>query len=141
MSTPPDSQFEIDPMRPPIVRLTEQSTQGDGRFLKARLRDPKIMHVVRMFLAYMHDQSPSTCVEGLTPTSIKMMLSSEGLPTSTDHLRRIFIEVHGEYGIKEADALADLASYRTFMASERVARLQRLRESSAKFHSAPSRNF
>ncbi|XP_058840737.1 homeobox protein Wariai-like [Topomyia yanbarensis] len=90
------SQFELDPMRPPIVRLTPQSTNGDGRFLKARLREPKIMNIVRLYLTYMKDQQPSICVEGMTPTSIKMTLASEGLPTAPDYLLRIFIEVYQE---------------------------------------------
>lgn len=53
-----------------IVRLTEQSAEGDTRFLKARLRDPKIMRVVQLFLAYMKDQPDTVCVDGITPTSI-----------------------------------------------------------------------
>lgn len=131
--SPHDSQFELDPMRPPLVRLTQQSSNGDGRFLKARLRDPKIMKIVRLFLAYMKDQQPSVCVEGLTPTSIRMLLASEGLPTSPEHLKRIFSEVYHEYGISQADADADLQSYRSFLVSERTHRLQQLRESTNKF--------
>ena len=130
---PSGSQFELDPMRPPIVRLTEQSMNGDGRFLKARLRDPKIMKIVRLYLAYMKDQQSSVCVEGLTPTSIKMLLASEGLPTATEHLQRIFIEVHNEYGLEPAEAVADLQAYRQFLTSERTHRLQQLRESATNF--------
>ena len=128
-----DGLFEIDPLRPPIVRLTEQSAEGDGRFLKARLRDPKIMKIVRLYLAYMKDQNSTVCVEGMTPTSIKMLLASEGLPTAPEHLQRIFVEVHKEFGLSPADALADISAYRTHMASERTRHLQQLRESTNKF--------
>lgn len=133
-----DSQFELDPMRPPIVRLTEQSVNGDGRFLKARLRDPKIMKIVRLYLAYMKDQPATVCVEGMTTTSIRMLLASEGLPTAPDHLQRIFAEVHQEYGLNAAEVAADLQSYQRFLASERTHRLQQLRESANKFHAHPS---
>ena len=33
--------WSLDPMRPPIVSMTQQSADGDERFLKARLWDPK----------------------------------------------------------------------------------------------------
>ncbi|XP_055584976.1 putative uncharacterized protein DDB_G0282499 [Uranotaenia lowii] len=132
------SQFELDPLRPPIVRLTEQSVEGDGRFLKARLRDPKIMKVVRMYLAFLKDQPATVCIEGMTSTSIKMMLASEGLPTAPDHLQRIFTEVHQEFGVGATDAVADLQSYQRFLTSERTHRLQQLRESTNKFHTLPS---
>lgn len=132
-----ETRFDLDPMRPPIVRLTEQSTEGDGRFLKARLRDPKIMGIVRLFLAYMKDQPATVCVEGLTPTSIRMLLASEGLPTDPEHLLRIFSDVHQEYGLDPTAAMADLQSYRQYLSSERTHRLQQLRESANKF-SSPS---
>lgn len=128
-----DSQFELDPLRPSIVRLTEKSTEGDGRFLKARLRDPSIMKIVRLYLAYMKDQQTTVCVEGMTPTSIKMLLASEGLPTNPDQLQRIFIEVYQEYGLQTSEALADLQSYRNFLSSQRTHRLQQLRESTHNF--------
>ena len=138
----PDGQFELDPMRPPIVRLTQQSTEGDGRFLKARLRDPAIMRVVRLFLAYMKDQPPNVCIDGLTPTNIRMLLASEGLPSAPEHLHRIFIEVHQEYGIGPAEATADLQSYRQYLVSERTHRLQQLRETTNRFCSpSTSQNF
>lgn len=132
-----ETRFDLDPMRPPIVRLTEQSTEGDGRFLKARLRDPKIMGIVRLFLAYMKDQPATVCVEGLTPTSIRMLLASEGLPTDPEHLLRIFSDVHQEYGLDPTAAMADLQSYRQYLSSERTHRLQQLRESANMF-SSPS---
>ena len=134
-STPPhDSQFELDPMRPPIVRLTQQSTNGDGRFLKARLRDPNIMKIVRLYLAFMNDQQPTVCVDGYTSTSIRMLLASEGLPVRTEHLLRIFQEVYQEYGLSSSEAKADLQTYRTFLLSERTHRLQQLRVSHVNFH-------
>lgn len=137
LSTPSsqDTDCQLDPFRPPIVRLTEQSTKGDNRFLKARLRDASIMRVVRLYLAYMKDQPPTTCVDGMTTTSIRLLLASEGLPTAPDHLQRIYNEVHQEYGLNPTEASADLHSYRQYLTSERIRRLQQLRESSNQFYS------
>ncbi|XP_055547234.1 uncharacterized protein LOC129731355 [Wyeomyia smithii] len=75
-TTPPhDSLFELDPMRPAIVRLTQQSTNGDGRFFKAGLRDPNIMKIVRLYLTFMNDQQPTVCVDGYTTTIIRILLA------------------------------------------------------------------
>lgn len=90
----------LDPMRPPIVRLTEQSSTGDQRFLKARLRDPKIMDIVRTYLSFLHDQPPSVCIRGITKISATLMLAAEGLPTDIHFLREIFLDVHAELGIQ-----------------------------------------
>lgn len=57
------------------------------------------MKIVRLYLAYMKDQSANICIDGNTPTSIKMVLAPEGLPTDPDHLLRIFADVHQEYGV------------------------------------------
>ncbi|XP_058839799.1 probable tRNA N6-adenosine threonylcarbamoyltransferase, mitochondrial [Topomyia yanbarensis] len=75
----------------------------------------------------MKNQHPSICVEGMTPTSIKMTLASEGLPTAPDHLLCIFFEVYQEYGLNPDEAAADL-DYAKFLSSERTRRLQQLRE-------------
>ena len=37
----PDSQFELDPMRPLVVRLTEQSAEGDQRFFESKTTRPE----------------------------------------------------------------------------------------------------
>lgn len=132
----------LDPMRPPIVRLTEQSAAGDQRFLKARLRDPKIMDTVRTYLSFLHDQPATVCIRGATKTSATLSLAAEGLPTSIQALSEIFLDVHEELGIPRKDALADLHSYRQFLSSERTHRLQQLRDSTNKFFSpSPGRNF
>lgn len=69
-----------------------------------------------------------------------MLLASEGLPSAPEHLHRIFIEVHQEYGIGPAEATADLQSYRQYLVSERTHRLQQLRESGSA-HRQPARIF
>lgn len=152
----------FDTTRPPIVsmtqqsadlaRLTEQSSPTgmvhpslldplhppDQHFMKARLRDSKIMDIVRTYLSFLHDQPPSVCIRGITKISATLTLAAEGLPTDINFLREIFLDVHGELGISRNDALADLQSYRTFLCSERTERLQRTREASLKFYSPPN---
>lgn len=131
----------LDPMRPPIVRLTEQSAAGDLRFLKARLRDPKIMDTVRTYLSFLHDQPASVCIRGITKTSATLSLAAEGLPTDIQALGEIFLDVHEELGIPRKDALADLHSHRQFLTSERTHRLQQLRDSTNQFYSSSPGNF
>lgn len=133
-SEPENTAPLLDPMRPPIVRLTEQSAAGDKRYLKARLRDHKIMDTVRTFLAFLHDQPITVCIRGITKISASVMLAAEGLPTDLNLLREIFLDVHEELGISRDDALADLQSHRTSLSSERTHRLQQLRESTDKFY-------
>lgn len=100
-----------------------------------RLRDPKVMSTVRIFLAFLHDQPPSVCYDGMTCTSARMFLSLEGFPAkSTAKLKEVFLRVHEANGIGREAALADLNTYRTFIASERIQRMQRARESTDKFY-------
>lgn len=131
---PTSPGWSLDPMHPPIVSMTQQSALGDGRYLKARLRDPKIMSIVRLYLAYLHDKETSFCHEGMTNTSAKIHLASEGLPTSVGELRNIFVEVHQEYGVPEKAALDDLAAFGRHLSNQRIQHLQRIRESTNKFH-------
>ncbi|XP_055523016.1 uncharacterized protein LOC129717191 [Wyeomyia smithii] len=112
-SEPENTAPLLGPMRPPIVRLTEQSAAGDKRYLNARLRDHKIMDTVRTFLAFLHDQPITVCIRGITKISASVMLAAEGLPTDLNLLREIFLDVHEELGISRDDALADLQSQRT----------------------------
>ena len=128
------TSWSLDPMRPPVVNLTQQSAVGDGCFLKARLRDPKIMHLVRLYLAYMHDKDPTVCYDGMTKTSIQITLASEGLPVAAEELRKFFFEVHEEFGVPKQAASEDLNSYSRHLNNQRIQSLQRARESADKFY-------
>lgn len=134
--------LSLDPMTPPIVRLSRESDTANGRYLLARLRDPSILKAVRLFLAYLHDQPPSACFEGHTNTSIKLALASEGLPCDMDSLRKLFYRFHDAYGIGVAEVEADLSAFRTFFSSEKLFHLQKSRESHSKYFSSgsPSKN-
>lgn len=132
----------LDPMSPPIVRLSRCSDLDNDRYLLARLRDPLILKPLRLFLAYLHDQPASTCMEGHTNTSIKLMLASEGLPSDVDSLRKLYYRFHNAYGIGPAEVEADLTSFGSYFRSENLLRLQKVRESHNNYFSggSPTRN-
>lgn len=128
----------MDPMTPPMVRLSQSSHAPDGRYVLARLREPSILKALRLFLAYLHDQPSSVCFEGHTGTSIKLMLTSEGLPSDLDSLRKLYYRFHDAYGIGSTEVDADLSAFRSFFSSEKLLHLQRIRESHGKYYSSGS---
>uniref|UniRef100_A0A6P7F4W4 Uncharacterized protein LOC114326528 n=1 Tax=Diabrotica virgifera virgifera TaxID=50390 RepID=A0A6P7F4W4_DIAVI len=133
-----DDGLCMDPMTPPIVRLSRTADVENSRYLLARLRDPGILNPLRLFLAYLHDQPPSTCYDGHTNTTIKLMLASEGLPTDVDSLRKLYHRVHEAYGISTAEVEADLSDFGTFFSTETRLRLQKIRECQNKYFSSNS---
>ena len=137
-----DSMFCLDPMKPPIVRLTEQSAVGDGRFLLARLRESKVYENIRLYLAYLNDQSTDTCIDGTTATSMKVFLASEGLPYEPGHLMAILKEFNLSIGISTKDTIDDLEAYRKHVTNKRLQHLQQARESANNFYRPlSSKNF
>lgn len=130
--------IHVDPMTPPIVRLSRDSDVANGRYLLARLRDPSILKALRLYLAYLHNQPSSVCFEGHTNTSIKLILASEGLPSDVDSLRELYYRFHNAYGIGSAEVEADLSAFRSFFSSERLQHLQRAREGHGRYFSAGS---
>lgn len=135
-----DGGLHVDPLTPPVVRMTQNSDEASGRYLLARLRDPSILKPIRLFLAYLHDQPSSVCFEGYTNTSIKLYMASEGLPSDADSLRRIYYRFHNVYGIDSAEVDADLSAFRSFFSTEKLQQLQRIRESHTKYFSNGSPN-
>lgn len=129
-----DSMFCLDPMKPPIVRLTEQSAVGDGRFLLARLREIKVYDNLRLYLAYLKDQKPDVCIDGLTLTSMHVFFASNGLPTEPEHLMNIFMEYNSTIGISPKQTLTDLETYRKYVTTRRLQYLQHSREAANKFY-------
>lgn len=107
--------------------------QQQQRLLKARLRNPKTMDLVRTYLSYLHDQPPSVCIRGITKTSAAVMLAAEGLPSDIFHLREVFLSIHEKLGIPRNNAMADLQSHRAFLSSERIQRLQNVRNATHNF--------
>jgi hypothetical protein len=132
-----NSQFEevkfLDPLIPPVVKLT----QGSNRYSLARLRDGKIYNMVRLYLAYLHDKDTGVCIDGMTVSSVKVAIASEGLPLHYDKLRDLFLEYNVGFGADEDEVKRDLASYRSYLNNERINRLQQTRNNHRNFN----RNF
>ena len=128
----------LDPMNPSLVRLSRNSDAADNRCLLDRLKDPSILKPLRLFLSYLHDQPSSVCFEGHTNTSIRLALSSEGLPGDVNALRKLYYRYHDAYGIGPAEVEADLSAFRSFFSSEKLLRLQKVRESHSNYYSSGS---
>lgn len=128
-----DSMFCLDPMKPPIVRLTEQSASGDGTYLLGRLRDPHLYQNLRLYLAFLKDQPLTFCLDGHTSSSMQAYLYSEGLPKSDEHLLRTLLEFNSAIGISQTKTFADLEALKKHMSSKKIQHLQQTRESANKF--------
>lgn len=132
------TNFSLDPMTPPTVRLTQESSTGGNRYIMSRLREPAILSSLKLFLAYLHDQPSSVCFEGYTSTSVKVFLASEGLPVDPIALRAIYYKFHDFYGISSVEVDEDLSTYRTYITSERRIHLQKIRECNSRYFTADS---
>lgn len=130
----PASTSFIDPLTPPVVKLTIQSAaEEEGRYLLSRLRDYRISENIRLYLAYLHDQPDSVCINGKTKTSVKISIQQEGFPTEYKALRDIFDRYHASYGESSTQVSKDLAAYSSYLRSQRRSHLQKTREDHNKF--------
>ncbi|XP_050303060.1 uncharacterized protein LOC126740914 [Anthonomus grandis grandis] len=122
-----------------MMRLSQNSDAESGRYLLSRLKDPSILRALRLYLSYLHDQPSNVCFEGHTTTSIKLMLASEGLPIDLGSLRNLmYIRFHDVYGIGAAEVEDDLSAFWSFFSSEKLVRLQKIRESQSNYFSSCS---
>lgn len=110
-----------------------QSLAGDGRSLLARLREPPIFNAIKLYLAYVYHQPQTVCYEGFTNISLKVFLASEGLPTDLEALRKLYSNYFEAYGTGPSLASADLATFRSYVTTERQLRLQKSRESFSRY--------
>lgn len=119
----------------PIAVNSSHSTSDDKlAYLRTRLKDPKIMNLVRAYITFLHNQPTAVCFDGMTSVSAKMLLGLEGLPVEVNDLKDLYIKLHEASGISKESLLADLETYRSYIASERIQRLQRARETTDKFY-------
>lgn len=125
----------IDPIKPPVVKLTEQLGGTDSRYVLARFRDRTIYERTRQFLAYFHDQPADRCLRNMTKTNLIMFLKSEGLPTDYNELRNLYFKYNIEYGNLTAnDVIIDLNALRKHMSTERTNFLQMSKENYKRFY-------
>lgn len=131
--TPPNPSY-IDPLFPPIVKLTMKSADStEGRYLLSRFRDRRIYDNVRLLLAYLHDKSNSVCFEGKTKTNILVSIHQEGLPTDIPTLRQLYFKYHEELTVPSKYVSDDLTAYASYVSSRRISYLQKCRTDSRNY--------
>lgn len=132
------SSLDVTPsppnLKPSIADRPHQLSDDSTAHLRARLKDPKIMNMVRAYLAFLHNQPSTVLYDGMTSVSAKMLLGLEGFPVDVTKLKEIYVKIHEDCGITKESVEADLETYRAFIATERIQRLQRARESTDKFY-------
>lgn len=125
----------IDPIKPPVVKLTEQLGGTESRYVLARFRDRTIYERTRQFLAYFHDQPADRCLRNMTKMNLIMFLKSEGLPTEYNELKNLYFKYNIEYGNLTAnDVIIDLNALRKHMTTERTNFLQMSKENYKRFY-------
>lgn len=110
----------IDPILPPLVKLTKQFSESceDSRFVMSRLRDPRTYANVRLYLAFLHDKPHHTCIDGKTRVNLELLISKEGLPIVLLTLKKIFIQYHECFNISPLQVANDLSAYAAYLNSK-----------------------
>jgi hypothetical protein len=130
----------MDPLYPPITKLTQISAMENGRYALSRLHDGHLLKTVRYFLAYLHS-NPGACYEGFTAPHCRTIIGSKGLPTDYEALRQIYVKYNCLFGdSNETDIMNELNALRNHISSNRINHLQRMRESNNAFYNN-RRNF
>lgn len=112
-------------MAPPVVKITRQlASQDDSVYTLSRLRDHNLYNNVRLYLAYLHDQTNDVCIDGKTNTHLKILIQQEGLPTKFNELYALYVRFCSELHVSESAVKADLASFRSNMQNKRRIHLQ-----------------
>jgi hypothetical protein len=105
----------INPLIPPVVKLTKQSST----YAMARLRDRKIFDSIRIYLAYLHDKPNETCVNGCTRSLCKITIATEGLPTEPIQLKKIYYDYQKNFGMNDEEIKSDLTTYGKYLQKSR----------------------
>lgn len=132
----------INPLKPPIVNITEKFKEDESRYLLARFRDGKIYDKTRYLLSYFYDKDNSICYKGLTKLNILMSLKSEGLPSNLDRLRDLYFKYHAlSEDISIDDVKNDLITLRNHINKERTNFMQVSNENYKKFYYPSMKKF
>ena len=138
---PHTSPSFLDPLRPPIVKLTEISANGDCRYLLSRFRENEIYTKTRYLLSYFHNKPPSTCLNGMTKLSLTMFLKSNGLPTDPAQLRELYLTFHSKYeGLSHKEVEEDLKSLGIYLSSQRTQHLVSAQNSHNSYYMKHTKN-
>lgn len=123
----------LNPLKPPLVKLTEMSLNSTSIYAVARLRDRRIFDAVRAYLAFLNDNSLATTPDGMSKSHCQTIIAIEGLPTQTTKLRAIYNDFKKQFGATEEEIERDLVSLRSFLNSQYISHLQKNRETHNRF--------
>jgi hypothetical protein len=141
-STPPQrNNFEVqpatsfmDPLIPAVVKTTQISAAENGRYALSRLHEANLMRTVRAYIVYLNEY-PNACHEGLTAAHCGTIIGSKGLPTDVVPLKNLYFQYSIQFGnLTEQEVIAELASYKNYLASNTINYLQKTREATSKFY-------
>lgn len=124
----------MDPLITPTINSTQISIADGNRYALSRLNNEKLYKVIRLYVAYLHDQPASVYHEGYTVISAKARIGSEGLPTDPTKLKKLFSEFNNRFDISSDDTQADLDALRNFCRSSKINEIQRNKENFNKFY-------
>lgn len=110
----------FDPVFPPITKLGLISASGDSRYLIGRLRDDKILDLVKLYITQHKELSRGTSFKGMTATDIMIQLGKEGLPTCPDKLKIILRNFYEAYNCTAEHMESGLEAYRKYITSLRI---------------------
>lgn len=124
----------IDPLITPTVNSTQISLADGNRYALSRLNNDKLYKIIRLYVAYLHEQPVTANFDGHTVISAKARIGSEGLPTDPAKLKKLLIEFNNRFDISTEDSQADLDALRNFCRSSKINELQRNKENFNKFY-------
>lgn len=129
----------VDPLEPPIVRLTAQANKGgDERYLLSRLREPATLKDIQMLLTF-HQEYPNVVREGRSRAMVVASLAQEGLPSDTGKLKELYIKYVEAYCPEGTDPEKELEQLGNHVRTKWRESLQKTREDMAAYMS-PSRS-
>nr|CAI5832223.1 unnamed protein product [Callosobruchus analis] len=100
-----------------------------------RLREPSLLEAIILYLAYLHHKRTDVWIDGKTSASIRLRLTTEGLPSKREELLKLYKQFFAAYELTEADVKADLSVLRAQTHTHRMAYLYTAREVHARYYS------
>lgn len=129
----PDGQLVSKEMKNPIARMTLMSSNSqDQKYAVSRFRDPRILYLVRKYLAYLEKSDDLVIDDGDSKLTCEVKIKSEGLPLGSK-LKDMYYKFLREYDITEESVDKDLTALRSYYATSRLVRIQTAREKTSRW--------
>jgi hypothetical protein len=122
--------------RPTTPRPNSRATieEKDGLYALSRLRDYNLYNNVRLYLAFLHNQSEDVCIEGKTKTNLKILIQQEDFSSNYKDLYALYVRFCAQFdGITETNVRADLMSFRSPVSNKRRIHLQNARDAKKRY--------